>query len=490
MEDEARRRGQRARGAVGAPGPAGQTAEHPVKTVDSGLLARLAGLRAPVDRGLYLKAGLGLAALKFGAEAALVFALTGQLFSPLAYLLPLASLRAGPLDALPDLVLVAMALWTLPFAWVGATMSVRRARDAGLHPAVGLGFLLPFLNYVFIGVLAALPTRRTAPAPRALQGPERGVAAALTGVAAGSALAIPLTAFSTLALGGYGAGLFLGGPFLMSAIAALLFNLRGDRGLGSTLMVGALTQAAAGALLLLFAFEGVICLAMAAPLALGVGLIGAAFGRALAGLEHRAARGALGGPALLLPLLTAVEPAPGAALEHVVETSVEVAAPPERVWEVVLAFPDIPRGPAEGLPDLLFDAGVATPLRARIDGAGVGAVRHCEFTTGAFVEPITVWDPPHHLAFDVVEQPAPMAELSPWELVHAPHILDGTLRSRRGEFRLEPTAAGGTRLTGRTWYTVDMAPNPYWALWVDAVVHRVHLRVLEHIGQVAGAGAP
>ena len=49
-----------------------------------------------------------------------------------------------------------------------------------------------------------------------------------------------------------------------------------------------------------------------------------------------------------------------------------------------------------------FKTGLAYPLRARLVGAGVGAVRHCEFTTGAFVEPITVWDAPHRLAFDVI----------------------------------------------------------------------------------------
>jgi hypothetical protein len=44
-------------------------------------------------------------------------------------------------------------------------------------------------------------------------------------------------------------------------------------------------------------------------------------------------------------------------------------------------------------PVWIYGLGVAYPLRARIEGEGVGAVRHCEFTTGAFVEPITAWEP-------------------------------------------------------------------------------------------------
>ena len=43
-----------------------------------------------------------------------------------------------------------------------------------------------------------------------------------------------------------------------------------------------------------------------------------------------------------------------------------------------------------------------------IEGEGVGAVRHCVFSTGAFVEPITIWNEPRHLRFDVTAMPEPM----------------------------------------------------------------------------------
>ncbi len=457
------------------------------------LLPLLVGLRAPVDRRAYLGVGLGLAAVKYAVEAAAVLALTGAWMSPLAYLSPLVSLRAELLVGLPELWLGVAGLWSLPFAWVGATMSVRRARDAGLHPAWGLGFLVPVLNIVFIGVLAWLPSRpqRAPEGPStSLAGPERGVAAALVGVAAGGAAGVVLVAVSTLLLGGYGAGLFLGGPFLMSAVAGFLYNLRQRQALLPTLAVGLATQGAAAGLLLLFALEGLICLAMAAPLAVAAGLGGALLGRELARLEDPRAGRALTGSLVALPLLVGLEPDAGQRLEHMVESEVVVAAPPAAVWDVVLAFPEIPETGDEAW---FYRAGVAMPLRARIEGTGPGAVRHCEFTTGAFVEPVTTWDPPHRLAFDVRSQPAPMAELSPWTLVHAPHILDGTLTSRRGAFVLEPLAGGRTRLIGRTWYTIDMGPNAYWALWVDALVHRIHLRVLDHIGRVAagtGRAAP
>jgi hypothetical protein len=128
-------------------------------------------------------------------------------------------------------------------------------------------------------------------------------------------------------------------------------------------------------------------------------------------------------------------------------------------------------------------------MRARIEGSGVGAVRHCEFSTGDFVEPITVWEEPVRLAFDVVDQPDPMVELTPWRHVHPPHLEDRSLESQRGEFRLIDLGGGRTRLEGRTWYTFDMHPQIYWTLWSDFSIHRIHRRVLDHIRTLAEADA-
>ncbi len=123
-------------------------------------------------------------------------------------------------------------------------------------------------------------------------------------------------------------------------------------------------------------------------------------------------------------------------------------------------------------------------MRARIEGQGVGAIRYCEFTTGSFVEPITVWDAPHRLAFDVTEQPDPMVELTPYRSIRPPH-LKSSFRSQRGEFRLIPQPDGRTLLQGSTWYTVGMRPQTYWTFWTDWIVHEIHMRVLWHIREVA-----
>ena len=110
-----------------------------------------------------------------------------------------------------------------------------------------------------------------------------------------------------------------------------------------------------------------------------------------------------------------------------------VKAPPEKVWiNVVSSRIFLAK-------DWIFKLGIACPTCATIEGMGVGAIRHCNFTTGPFVEPITVWDAPNRL-LDAVSQPPPMKELSPYD-IHPPH-LDGHLESKRGEFLLERMEGG------------------------------------------------
>jgi len=135
---------------------------------------------------------------------------------------------------------------------------------------------------------------------------------------------------------------------------------------------------------------------------------------------------------------------------------------------------------------LIFRAGVAYPIRAHLDGVGPGAVRYCEFSTGPFVEPIEVWNEPALLRFRVTENPAPMHEWSPYANVLPKH-LHGYFVSKQGQFRLTPLPGGRTLLEGTTWYRHGLWPAEYWRWWSDAIIHRIHLRVLRHIRTLAEA---
>ncbi len=298
-------------------------------------------------------------------------------------------------------------------------------------------------------------------------------------------LAVALTLLGTVVLETYGWGLFVGIPFLSGLLSATVYGYHEPRSLASSVSVAMTSVVLASLLLVGLAIEGVICIAMAAPLAAGIAALGGLVGYGLQRHGPRArASGAYSVAILALPLLLGAEAATGPTPELIaVRTSVVIAAPPEVVWQHVVSFSALP--PPD---ELVFRTGIAYPQTAVIEGQGVGAIRRCRFSTGDFVEPITTWDEPRLLAFSVASQPAPMRELSPWGGIHPPH-LDGFLRSRRGEFRLRRLPGGRTLLTGTTWYENRMWPAPYWRLWSDDLIHRIHRRVLEHVEQESEAEA-
>jgi hypothetical protein len=90
------------------------------------------------------------------------------------------------------------------------------------------------------------------------------------------------------------------------------------------------------------------------------------------------------------------------------------------------------------------------------------------------------WDEPRLLKFGVTANPAPLNELSPYGNIQPPH-LHGYFVSKQGQFLLTALPGGRTRLEGTTWYQHTMWPAAYWHLWSDYIIHKIHLRVLEHI---------
>jgi len=286
----------------------------------------------------------------------------------------------------------------------------------------------------------------------------------------------------------YGIALFLGLPIVISFLASFIYCYKKEANFWATYGIACASITVQGVMILATAMDGLICLVMALPLSLFLGLIGTFLGR-------MAARASLGKGVTLLPLtliflfpgLVAFENAfPLPAPLRAVTTSVEIKAPIDRVWESVIAFPRID-APPEGI----FRAGIAYPIEARIDGHGVGAIRYCTFCTGSFVEPVTKWEKNRLLAFDVTSSPPPMKEVSIYEHVDAPH-LHGKLESKKGQFRLEQRG-NIVILEGTTWYRHEMWPQWYWAPMTDQIIHRIHQRVLDHIkttSENSGSGHP
>ena len=453
-------------------------------------LSLLLGVKQAVGRSEYAAAGFGLMLVKYVVESLIIWIFAGEVFTPWHFLNPVLSIRAEMLDGAPPVIGWTLFVWSLPFLWIAISMSVRRAADAGLSPWSGLLVLVPIVNLGVMIAFCFVPSSKTATWGQQDAADDQAEAEPETSRAIRAVVAIGLSlmfgatmmVLCVLLLESYGASLFLGAPLLMGAIAAHQFNRGRPQGYGASVGLGFSAVFFGCVALLLFALEGVICIAMAAPLMLPLGALGGLIGKAIADATRRSPH-ELMAVVLMLPVLALIETRFTESTEYEVMTSVEIDAPPEVVWNHVVDFPDLPP-PKEWY----FRTGIACPQRARIVGEGVGAVRHCEFTTGTFVEPITVWEPGQRLAFNVTEQPAPMFELSPYRHVHPPH-LDGYLRSNRGEFRLIAMADGRTRLEGSTWYEFDMFPQSYWTLWSNLLIHRIHERVLVHIQDLSESEA-
>src|SRR5262245_59908165 len=101
------------------------------------LLVAWFGLSGRIDRRTYLLSGVLLMALKYAVDAVIVAMVTGNFWGPLSYLHPFLFVRESPLRLPPSWLLWGLALWSIPFLWIGISLTIRRAVDAGLSPWVG-----------------------------------------------------------------------------------------------------------------------------------------------------------------------------------------------------------------------------------------------------------------------------------------------------------------------------------------------------------------
>ncbi len=226
--------------------------------------------------------------------------------------------------------------------------------------------------------------------------------------------------------------------------------------------------------LLILAIDGLLCILMALPLLLIIAWIGAYIGFAIKNNKSR-----LGNTSAIIIL--AFYSLSFLSFDYInepdnpipVTTSIVVNAPIENVWEHMIRFDTIPESRG-------FKPGITYPISATIKGSGVGAIRYVNSTTGTFVEPITVWQKPNLLQFAIESNPAGINEWNPYSKIEPPH-LKGYFKTNKGQFRLQRIGNNVTLLEGTIWYKVDFYPQFYWQLWANAMIHKVHNQVLEHI---------
>src|SRR5439155_16011823 len=97
----------------------------------------------------------------------------------------------------------------------------------------------------------------------------------------GLAVAIPTILLNVYVLRRYSTSLFLGTPFTLGAVTAYVFNRAAPQGPAATAQVVSLSLLLLAGAMLLFALEGLFCVALALPLAPAFVLLVRSVGRAI-----------------------------------------------------------------------------------------------------------------------------------------------------------------------------------------------------------------
>lgn len=452
-----------------------------------------------VDRGPYALIGVVGFAIKHNLDRLVATAVFHRKWSLFNYWIPpTKAVRITELSRDDAALLATLLALALPFIWVGVALTLRRLRAIDLPAWLVAFFFLPVLNLLFFIIMGLLPSRKEAGRQRPLTDersrtifdrviPDHPVGSAAIAILLTALVGIAATALGTTVFTRYGWGLFVALPFCMGLGSVLIYGYHRPRSYPMCVGVSLISLLLIGGALLSVAIEGVVCLAMALPLAVPLAVMGGSLGYVIQRRPwtlHEAPSMMLV-VVLFVPGLMGVEraskPEPPV---FAVLTAIDIDAPPEKVWPRVVAFTELPE-PTEWL----FRAGIAYPTKAKIYCRGAGATRQCKFSTGTFVEPIEIWNEPRLLKFSVTSNPPPMQEWTPYSEIHPPHLA-GFLVSREGQFLLTPLPNGGTRLEGTTWYQHNMWPATYWKIWSDTIIHQIHRRVLAHIKRLAERQVP
>jgi len=224
-------------------------------------------------------------------------------------------------------------------------------------------------------------------------------------------------------------------------------------------------------------WEGLICIVMFLPIALGASSLGGAAAGAIARfVRSRRSKEASLACVMLLPLLLSpIEPQFLSQKElRNVESVIDIQAPASSVWQNIER---VPRIHSVELPQSWSHRiGFPDPVEATLSAEGVGGVRHASFERGVlFIETINVWEPERRLGFSIHAQ---TDQIPPTTLDEHVTVGGQFFDVLYGEYALEPLPSGGTRLRLTSRHRVSTDFNWYAHLWTDAVMRDLQGRIL------------
>jgi len=177
-----------------------------------------------------------------------------------------------------------------------------------------------------------------------------------------------LTLWGIYGIGEYGIALFILTPIFIGAGSTILYGLSKGITKREAWLISRVTLAVFTIGLGVFAIEGLICIAMAAPFGLLLTWVGSLIGHAVLDRSPQNAPSVILILFCIIPSTAFIEKDIAPALTSVV-TSIEIDAPPNVVWKNVIEFPQL-KEPT----DFIFKTGIAYPINAKIVGKGVGSV--------------------------------------------------------------------------------------------------------------------
>lgn len=274
-------------------------------------------------------------------------------------------------------------------------------------------------------------------------------------------------------------------PLVVGALA-VWFSPDAKRTLWTTAFLLPLVAVGLGALMAgILAFEALICIIMALPILLLMGVIGGLLTclllRRRAAKNHRAMMGAL----LLLPFLTAPIEAQFAVQNAtvVVESQIEIKADAATVWQQIIRVAPIAESERSFSP--VFDwIGAPKPVEATLDREGVGGVRTGKFEHGLqFVETIHSWQPNQRIEWSIQPDTRAVDE-GPWGEIGG-KFFDVTAAS----YWIEPSSENKVILHLSSTHRLTTRFNAYGLLWTRWGLGEFQEQVLRVIkGRCEGVG--
>lgn len=443
---------------------------------------QIISLKGNVDRKSYLFWGILLFAIKYNLDRFVSISFFDKYWIITDYFIQPDVVSVSTLNSTQTAFYTTLVVMAIPFIWFGTTLTIKRLRNATLPQWLVVLFFIPFLNLFLFLILSVVPaktsdtteTHKNSFLDKLIPQSKTGSAAFAIGIIV--FLALLLTLFSIQFLKEYGWSLFVGIPFFIGLGSTLIYGYHQPRTYQQCVSVCLTALGFFGVIIFMLAVEGIICIAMSAPIGIVLAWVGGTIGFSIQNNVTRSNPTVFFSLVVFLPFLIVAESLDKSDAPLIeIKSEIVINKSRSEVWGNLVAFNHM-QAPDE----LLFKTGIAYPIKATITGKGAGAVRNCVFTTGPFVEPIEIWDEPRLLRFSVIDQPPPMTELSFYRDMNMPHLED-YFRSEKGQFLLTEMSPNQTKLEGTTWYRHNIWPSMYWRLWSDYILHKIHLRVLNHI---------